>query len=43
LLTRAGSRALRFSPALTVTAQELEEGVRLLGEVLKTEPRCVTS
>jgi acetylornithine/N-succinyldiaminopimelate aminotransferase len=43
LLTRAGSRALRFSPALTVTVQELEEGVRLLGEVLKTEPRCVTS
>ncbi len=43
LLTRAGSRALRFSPALTVTPEELEEGVRLLGEVLKTDPRCVTS
>jgi acetylornithine/N-succinyldiaminopimelate aminotransferase len=42
LLTRAGSRALRFSPALTVALNELEEGVRLLGEVLKTNPRCAT-
>jgi len=42
LLTRAGSRALRFSPALTVALNELEEGVRLLGEVLKTDPRCAT-
>ena len=41
LLTRAGSHALRFSPALTVLPGELEEGVQLLGEVLKTEASCV--
>ncbi len=41
LLTRAGSHSLRFSPALTVLPGELEEGVLLLGEVLKTETSCV--
>ena len=40
LLTRAGSHALRFSPALTILPSELEEGVMLLGEVLKTEASC---
>jgi acetylornithine/N-succinyldiaminopimelate aminotransferase len=42
LLTRAGSNALRFSPSLTVLQSELEEGVRLLAEVLKAEASCVT-
>jgi acetylornithine/N-succinyldiaminopimelate aminotransferase len=42
LLTRAGNHALRFSPALTVLPSELEEGVRLLGEVLKTGKSCAT-
>ncbi len=34
LLTAAGENVLRFSPPLVVTTQELEEGVRALGEVL---------
>jgi acetylornithine/N-succinyldiaminopimelate aminotransferase len=42
LLTRAGSHALRFSPALTVLPTELEEGVQLLGKVLKAEASCIT-
>ena len=41
LLTRAGSHSLRFSPALTVLPIELEEGIQLLGEVLKTGSSCV--
>ncbi len=41
LLTRAGSHALRFSPSLTVSQSELEEGVQLLAEVLKAEALCV--
>jgi acetylornithine/N-succinyldiaminopimelate aminotransferase len=35
LLTIAGGRGLRFSPALTVTLEELDEGVRLLDSILK--------
>ncbi len=40
LLTRAGSHALRFSPALTVLPSELEEGVQLLGKVLEAIVSC---
>jgi acetylornithine/succinyldiaminopimelate/putrescine aminotransferase len=42
LLTRAGSNALRFSPALTILPAELEEGVHRLDEVLKAWPPCAT-
>lgn len=42
LLTRAGSNALRFSPALTILPAELEEGIQLLDEVLKAIPPCAT-
>jgi acetylornithine/N-succinyldiaminopimelate aminotransferase len=38
LLTIAGGRGLRFSPALTVTIEELDEGVRLLESIIKAEP-----
>jgi acetylornithine/succinyldiaminopimelate/putrescine aminotransferase len=38
LLTIAGGRGLRFSPSLTVTYEELDEGVRLLDSILKAEP-----
>ncbi|MBM4361675.1 MAG: aspartate aminotransferase family protein [Deltaproteobacteria bacterium] len=34
LVTLAGSRALRFSPALTVSASELDEGVGIVDRVL---------
>lgn len=43
LLTIAGGRGLRFSPALTVTLDELDEGVRLLDTILKAESSCPTS
>jgi acetylornithine/N-succinyldiaminopimelate aminotransferase len=42
LLTRAGSNALRFSPALTILPAELEEGIQRLDEVLKAMPTCAT-
>ena len=42
LLTRAGARAIRFSPALTISPAELEEGVQRLSEVLKAMPPCAT-
>jgi len=35
LLTIAGGRGLRFSPALTVSLAELDEGVRLLDSIFK--------
>ena len=35
LLTAAGERVLRFSPPLVVSLAQLEEGVRVLGKVLK--------
>jgi acetylornithine/N-succinyldiaminopimelate aminotransferase len=38
LLTIAGGRGLRFSPSLTVSYEELDEGVRLLDSILKAEP-----
>jgi acetylornithine/N-succinyldiaminopimelate aminotransferase len=37
LLTIAGGRGLRFSPALTVSFDELDEGVRTLDTILKAE------
>jgi acetylornithine/N-succinyldiaminopimelate aminotransferase len=43
LLTIAGGRGLRFSPALTVTLEELDEGIRLLESVIKANPSCPTS
>lgn len=43
LLTIAGGRGLRFSPALTVSLEELDEGVRLLESVIKANPPCPTS
>lgn len=43
LLTLAGGRGLRFSPALTVSRAELEEGARLLNEVLNAVTSCPTS
>jgi len=42
LLTRAGSNALRFSPALTILPDELEEGIQRLDEVLQAMPPCAT-
>ena len=42
LLTRAGTGAIRISPALTILPAELEEGVHRLGEVLKAIPACAT-
>lgn len=35
LLTIAGGRGLRFSPALTITPNELDEGIHLLDSILK--------
>jgi acetylornithine/N-succinyldiaminopimelate aminotransferase len=43
LITIAGGRGLRFSPALTVTLEELDEGVRLLDSILKAQSACPTS
>ncbi len=38
LLTAAGDNVLRFSPPLTVSIAELEEGVRVVGRVLAELP-----
>ncbi|HEY5957033.1 MAG TPA: aminotransferase class III-fold pyridoxal phosphate-dependent enzyme, partial [Polyangiaceae bacterium] len=42
LLTLAGGRGLRFSPALTVSLAELDEGIRLLDPVLNAVNSCLT-
>jgi acetylornithine/N-succinyldiaminopimelate aminotransferase len=42
LLTLAGGRGLRFSPALTVSLSELDEGLRLLDQVLNAVNSCPT-
>jgi acetylornithine/N-succinyldiaminopimelate aminotransferase len=42
LLTLAGGRGIRFSPALTITNQEIEEGLHLLGQVLDATRPCPT-
>jgi acetylornithine/N-succinyldiaminopimelate aminotransferase len=43
LLTLAGGRGLRFTPPLTVSHEELEEGIRLLDQVLNAVTPCPTS
>lgn len=43
LLTLAGGRGLRFSPALTITRGEIDEGIRRLDEVLNAVTPCPTS
>ena len=43
LLTLAGGRGLRFSPALTITKAELDEGIRSLDEVLNAVTPCPIS
>jgi acetylornithine/N-succinyldiaminopimelate aminotransferase len=43
LLTLAGGRGIRFSPALTITKEELDEGIRRLDEVLNAVTPCPTS
>jgi len=43
LLTLAGGRGLRFSPALTITKEEIDEGIRRLDEVLNAVTPCPTS
>ena len=40
LLTGAGENVLRFSPALVVSMAELEEGVRIVRQVL-SDPRAL--
>ncbi len=43
LLTLAGGRGIRFSPALTITRGEIDEGIRRLDEVLNAVTPCPTS
>lgn len=43
LLTLAGGRGIRFSPALTISDAEIEEGTRLLDQVLNAVTPCPTS
>jgi acetylornithine/N-succinyldiaminopimelate aminotransferase len=40
LLTLAGGRGIRFSPALTVAKVEIDEGIRLLDQVLNAVTPC---
>ncbi|HMA93196.1 MAG TPA: aspartate aminotransferase family protein [Polyangiaceae bacterium] len=43
LLTLAGGRGIRFTPALTIANGELEEGLQLLDQVLNAVTSCPTS